>query len=255
MELGLGGFAIEIERVRKILPEHIVIIEDAAHALGAKFLDGTPVGSSGNMTCFSFYANKNLSTVEGGAIALFDEKIADRLRSLRQNGMSVDAWKRFSQPKSILSPEVVELGYKMNYTDLQASIGRVQLRRQPEFHNSRLDIAKTYHENLYKFSSEIKFQSKIIHPSHARHLFLIQLSIENSKLTRDEVLLKLRKRNIGASIHYPPLHLMPFYLGKEEANLPNTVRICSRIMTLPISSSMTLDDAEYVIFHLKKCLE
>ena len=97
-----GGLAVDVVSLRAALPPNIVIIEDAAHALGATYPDGRPVGSSGNAVCFSFYANKNLSTAEGGAIALTDPAQAERLRSLRQHGLPIDAWKRFIQPKSML---------------------------------------------------------------------------------------------------------------------------------------------------------
>jgi len=250
-----GGLAVKIKQISSVIPNNVLIIEDAAHALGSRFSNGNPVGSSGNMTCFSFYANKNLSTGEGGAIALFNEKTADRLRSLRQHGMPSDAWKRFSQPKSILSPELIELGFKMNYTDLHASIGRVQLQRQQEFYSIRLEVAKQYYKSLQNFPLEIKCQSNIIHPNHSRHLFMIQLPIKGISITRDELLLELRKQNIGASIHYPPLHLMPFYARNGQMALPHTDSICNRIMTLPISASMTLEDAEYVIFHLKEYMK
>src|SRR3989454_9151534 len=105
MVVHFGGFAVDVGALRAALPPSVAIVEDAAHALGAKFKDGRPVGSSGNLTCFSFYANKNLSTGEGGAIALSDAKKAERLRSLRQHGMPVDAWRRFSHPKSIIMSE------------------------------------------------------------------------------------------------------------------------------------------------------
>jgi dTDP-4-amino-4,6-dideoxygalactose transaminase len=251
----MGGLAVEVDKIRAILPRDVAIVEDAAHALGAKYLDGRPVGSSGNLTCFSFYANKNLSTGEGGAIAAFDADVADRLRSLRQHGMPADAWKRFSQPKSMILSELTELGYKMNYTDLQACIGRVQLKRQPEFYAVRLAIAKHYFENLNTLTPPIKFQYNVLHHYHARHLFMIQLPSDRMHLTRDEILLGLRARNIGASIHYAPLHTMPLYAFQKQPALPNTENICKTIMTLPISVSMNLDDANYVVEHFKDLMK
>src|SRR5204862_8048425 len=97
-----GGLAADVAALRAALPEKVTLIEDAAHAMGARYLDGRPVGSSGHLTCFSFYPNKNLSTGEGGAIALFDEKTAQRLRSPRQHALPLNAWKRFSHPKDLL---------------------------------------------------------------------------------------------------------------------------------------------------------
>ncbi|MBN1877017.1 MAG: DegT/DnrJ/EryC1/StrS family aminotransferase [Anaerolineae bacterium] len=251
MLVHLGGLAVDVEKIRSVLPDNVAIVEDAAHALGAKFLNGQMVGSSGNLTCFSFYANKNLSTGEGGAIALFDEAMAGHLRSLRQNAMPVDAWKRFSHPRSLLYSQLTELGYKMNYTDLQACIGRVQLKRQPEFYSKRLAIAEYYYEHLQTCEPPLRFQDQITHPYHSRHLFVLQLG--KMKLSRDDFLLALRARNIGASIHYSPLHRMPLY-GVPQPTLPNTEAICERILTLPISASMNLDDAEYVVAQFKELL-
>jgi dTDP-4-amino-4,6-dideoxygalactose transaminase len=249
-----GGLAVDIKAIRSVLPAHVAIIEDAAHALGSRYSDGRPVGSSGNLTNFSFYANKNLSTGEGGAIALFDHEWADRLRSLRQNGTSVDAWQRFANPKSmILTAPNLELGYKMNFTDLQASIGRVQLRRQAEFDQNRLSIARYYHEQISKHLPKIQFQTGCISPNHARHLFVIKLPLEEISQSRNEVILAMRERNIGATVHYAPLHRVPLYETTET--LPSTEHISQRLMTLPISADMTLSDARDVIDALVDVLD
>ncbi|HLG55914.1 MAG TPA: DegT/DnrJ/EryC1/StrS aminotransferase family protein [Vicinamibacterales bacterium] len=250
MVVHMGGLAADVEAIRAALPSHVAIIEDAAHALGALYGDGTPVGSSGNLTCFSFYANKNLSTGEGGAVALFDASRADRLRSLRQHGLSADAWKRFTHPQSALSVKVSELGYKMNYTDLQASIGRVQLRRQHEFATRRLALARRYADALRDSPLPLDFQHKVLDHDHARHLLVVTLPAGRMCLTRNEVLLALRNRNIGASVHYAPLHMMPAYAGSGRLSLPHTEALMDRIMTLPISASMTDADVDYVAGHL-----
>jgi dTDP-4-amino-4,6-dideoxygalactose transaminase len=251
-----GGLAVDVGALRKALPRDVIIIEDAAHALGARFPDGARVGSSGNLTCFSFYANKNLSTGEGGAIALSDERQAARLQSLRQHALPLDAWKRFTQAQSLLlSNPLGELGYKMNYTDLQASIGRVQLARQGTLDRIRLDVARRYVDGLNDVLPRSAFQTDCTHPHHARHLFVVQLP-DRMRLARDAVLLAMRAKNIGASIHYAPLHLMPLYAGGTPPDpLPTTERVAARIMTLPISSSMTLDDADDVLVQLRAALK
>ena len=250
MVVHYGGYAVDVKALRKELPESIVIIEDAAHALGSKYSDGTMVGSSGNMTCFSFYANKNLSTGEGGAIALFDENRADKLKSLRQNGMPADAWKRFSQPQKMLYYTLEELGYKMNYTDLQACIGRIQLRRQPEFNRIRSEIVDCYMKNLSFMGDKIQFQKGIDSPSHSKHL--CPVLIKTSEFSRDDFVLKLRSANIGASIHYAPLHKMPLY--KRSCHLDIVDKISEKIMTVPISASLTLAEAQYITDTIKEIL-
>jgi perosamine synthetase len=241
-----GGLAIDVAALRRVLPAHIPIVEDAAHALGARYPDGRAVGSCGNLTCFSFYANKNLSTGEGGAIAVADDAVAERLRSLRQHGLPSNAWTRYVQPAR--SPEGVspyELGYKMNYTDLQASIGRVQLRRQPEFHARRLELAEFYARQIAARLPGVGHQQGLLDPHHARHLFVIFLSERLAGPPRDGVVRRARAAGVGLSVHYPPLHRMALY-GHEGA-LPLTETMAGRLVTLPIGVAMTDDDAERVV--------
>ncbi len=249
MAVHMGGLAADVAALRAALPAHVAIVEDAAHALGAAYADGAPVGSSGNLTCFSFYANKNLSTGEGGAVALFDARIADRIRSLRQHGLTADAWKRFTHPQAALVPRIEELGYKMNYTDLQAAIGRVQLRRQPELAARRLALVERYLDALVAFDGPLAFQRNVLHQGHARHLLVITLPA-NLPISRNELLTALRRRNIGASIHYQPLHTMPVYQSGGRPSLPHTDALADRILTLPISAAMQPADVDYVVGHL-----
>ena len=246
-----GGYAADVAAISRVLPQRVHIIEDAAHALGGAYPGGRPVGSSGHLVCFSFYPNKNLATAEGGAIALSTAAVADRLRSLRQHGLPIDAWKRFTHSKSLLrSNQLTELGYKMNFTDLQACIARVQLRRQPEFARRRRDIARLYVRRLSRLRPALRFQDEVCAVRHARHLFVVQLPEHRGVPSRDELLLALRARNIGATIHYAPLHQMPLYNGSPRRALPVTEQVYRRILTLPISASMTLADAGYVADHL-----
>lgn len=241
----LGGLAVDVAAIRAVVPAHVAIVEDAAHAFGSRFADGTPVGGSGHLTCFSFYANKNLSTAEGGAVALADAAMAERIRSLRQHALPTDAWKRYIDPRVVGGQPVVEVGYKMNYTDLQAAIGRVQLRRQPEFAARRLSIARLYAEALAALPWPVPVQRGVVDHAHARHLFLVLVPPVAGPATRDEVLAELRRRNIGASIHYAPVHRMPLYAG-SRARVPVTDEVTPRLLTLPISASMTDDDARQV---------
>jgi dTDP-4-amino-4,6-dideoxygalactose transaminase len=240
----MGGLAVDVDALRVALPRHVAIVEDAAHALGARYADGSPVGSSGNLTCFSFYANKNLSTGDGGAVATFDPAIAARLRSLRQHGLSGDAWKRHTHAQNALALRIDELGYKMNYTDLQAAIGRVQLRRQPEFAARRLALAQAYRRALSGSPLPLVFQRGAFEPFHARHLLVVTLPTERIGITRDALLMVLRERNVGASLHYRPLHLMPVYRSGPVARLANTEFLADRVLTLPVGASMTTADVE-----------
>jgi dTDP-4-amino-4,6-dideoxygalactose transaminase len=250
MVVHFGGLAVDVQRLRDELPARVTIVEDAAHALGAHYPNGQPVGSSGNLVCYSFYANKNVSTGEGGAVATFDGAIADHIRSLRQHALPIDAWKRFTHAQSLLlSQQLTELGFKANYTDLQASLGRIQLRRQREMSGRRTEVAQLYLTRLSPLAAQIVPQAGMGGVTHARHLFPVRVTAA-ARLSRDALLLELRKRNIGATIHYAPLHQMPLYHTGTPTALPVTETLGREILTLPISASMTLDDARYVCGHL-----
>ncbi len=241
-----GGYAVDVIKLRRLLPENVIIIEDSAHALGSTYQNGANMGSSGNLTCFSFYANKNVSTAEGGAIALFDTAKAERLRSLRMSGMSSNAWSRYINPNIHSEKEMEELGYKMNYTDLQAAIGRVQLKRFHSMAKVRKTIALEYKKKFEEEGVDIPFQSCALDESHARHLLVGRINKKNIGVSRDYLFTELRSRNIGVSIHYQPLHMQPIYSRSDAINLPVTEHLYSEIMTLPISACMTLDDVNYV---------
>lgn len=241
-----GGLAVDVEDLRRRLPAHVALVEDAAHALGARYSDGRMVGSFGTLTCFSFYANKNLSTGEGGAVACADPSIADRIRSLRLHALPTDAWQRFTNPAVATSgPGLCELGYKMNYTDLQAAIGRVQLRRQDTFAQTRLAISEFYCDELARRMPSIAVQKDVTSARHARHLFPILLPRGVTELQRNQLVAELRRQGVGASVHYAPLHQMPLYAPQDT--LPVTEDVTVRIMTLPISASLSTDDARTVI--------
>jgi len=249
-----GGLAADIQAIKASLPQHVAVIEDAAHALGALYPDGSKMGSSGNPTCFSFYANKNLSMGDGGAIAVQDADLAERLRLLSHQGLTADAWKRFAHPMAALTPAIEFLGYKMNLIDLLACIGRVQLARQGEFQETRQSVAEYYLHALSALNVGILMQSGITDVAHAKHLFVIRLPIKQMDVSRNEFLLELRSKNIGAGIHYSPLHVMPFYQQYAQSPLGNTEQLMHEIMTLPIGASVSLEDARYVVAQIADML-
>ena len=246
MVVHFGGLAADVAALRLALPANVAIVEDAAHAFGSRFADGRRVGMSQRiLTCFSFYANKTLSTGEGGAVAVFDDAVAARLMSLRQHGLAIDAWKRFNFPKMVLNANLTELGYKANYTDLQASIGRVQLARQEEFAKTRAEAAAIYRDGLADLP--LLFQQQCTHPHHSRHMFVVILT-DAARIGRDELLIRLRERNLGATMHYEPLHVMPLYHGTHPpVSLPHTERIAHNILTLPMGACITPEDAREVV--------
>lgn len=250
-----GGLAADMIALSEALPHSVAIVEDAAHAFGATYPDGSLVGSSGNLTCFSFYANKNLSTGDGGAVALNDLALAEKLQIISHQGLQSDAWKRFIHPMAALTPGIAELGYKMNFIDLLASVGRVQLKRQQEFHRRRLALAEYYVEEINALDVGVRFQKDVTQQGHARHLFVVRLPVAGMMTSRNELLLELRARNIGASIHYAPLHTLPLYQQYVRGELPNSAVLAADIVTLPFGVSISDADAEYVVRQFIDCIQ
>lgn len=254
----LGGLAVDIAALRRALPAGVHIVEDAAHALGAQLPDGRPVGGSGEPTCFSFYANKAIATADGGAIAIDDPDKAALLRSLRVHGLEIDTWKRHGSLRDAMAATPLSLlGYKANYTDLQAAIGRVHLQRQPEFAERRRIVAQAYADGLARMG--LRWQKGVTDPAHARHLFVMLLPPDRAA-SRAALLDGLRQQGIGATVHYPPLHLMPLYqpsgpgTAATSRPLPTTEEVSQRIVSLPIGASVAEADAARVLLELQKLL-
>ena len=248
-----GGLGLDVAALRQAVPAPTLVVEDAAHALGATLPDGRAVGASGHLSCFSFYANKVLSTGDGGAVALADADLARRLRSLRLHGQHSDAWQRYANPTSALvPPRIAELGLKANFTDLQAAIGRVQLRRQAEFAATRSRIAALYRRGLAGLN--LTLQAGIDGAGHARHLYTVRLPADRTH-ERDALLAVLRAQGIGASLHYAALHRMPRYAALAQGRiLPHTEAAAASIFTLPIGAAMSLHDACTVVHALRQAL-
>lgn len=222
------------------------VIEDAAHALGTKVGDRA-VGSISASTCLSFYATKNLPLGEGGMITTNDFALAERAQSIRLHGMSRDAWKRYL-PGSSWRYEVAIDGIKANMTDLQAAIGRAQLRHLSAWQQQRQELAQTYDRYL----SDIE---GIVTPAwpdngvHAWHLYVIQLAPE-FPLGRDEFIVRLAQRGIDCSVHFIPLHHQPYFqsvLGSHiTRQFPAADAVFPRIVSLPFFAGMREDQVAYV---------
>jgi len=250
-----GGLPSELEALQRIARDyHLALVEDAAHAVGARY-QGRRIGGHGNLTAFSFYPNKNLTTGEGGMLTTSDDAEAHRLRSLRLHGLSADAWARFHD-KGFHQPEVEEPGYKFNMPDLAAALGLPQLQKQEKFLARREEIARRYDEAFAGLP--VRRQCRPATGSstrHSLHLYALLLDQEQWRVPRDRVIEALRAENIGATVHYRPLHTEPYYQRRYNLPpdaLPNAQRAGACILTLPISPSMTGRDVEDVIRAFRK---
>jgi len=236
---------IEIAKNRKL-----IVIEDAAHALPSNHdgrIIGSPISDVRWATCFSFYATKNMTTAEGGMITGKQDFI-DRARIWSLHGMNKDAWKRYSASGSWYY-EVVAPGYKCNMTDIQASLGIHQLKKLDKFQKRRNEIAKKYNE-AFKSLKEIQFPLVRKGCIHAWHIYAIRLNLETLKINRDEFIEKLKERGVGASVHFIPNHIQPYYRDKygfKPEDFPVAYREYLRLISLPIYPKMSDEDVNYVI--------
>ena len=225
----------------------IKIIEDAAHAFPAS-INGRMIGNIGDITCFSFYANKTITTGEGGMLTTDDEDIFKRVKVMRLHGINRDIWDRFTSDKPSWEYDVIAPGYKYNMPDLNAAIGLAQLEQAEEFKNERLRVAKFYNEQLADCQWIDLPVCKTAFNEHAWHLYPIILN-EKSAVSRNIFIEKMSEAGIGTSVHYKPLHRMTYY--KETYNLkaedfPVSEKIWQGNVSLPIFPELTEEQLTYV---------
>ena len=225
---------------------HLYVIEDAAHALPATY-EGKQIGTIGDLTAFSFYATKNLTTIEGGMLTGSPELI-EKARIWSLHGMSRDAWKRYDSNGSWFY-EVVVPGFKCNMTDIQAAIGLVQLRRLEEMQKQRNEILQHYNE-AFGILDELETPTERPNVQSAWHLYVLRLNLENIKLDRNQFIEEMKARNIGTSVHFIPIHLHPYYRDKyswKPMDFPVAFQEYQRIISLPLNPLLTQQDVQDVI--------
>jgi dTDP-4-amino-4,6-dideoxygalactose transaminase len=223
------------------------VIEDAAHAVGT-WVDGEQVGTISAATCFSFYATKNLPIGEGGMVTTANRQIADRVRRMRLHGMSKDAWRRY-EPGAAWRYEVDVAGLKANMTDIQAAIGRAQLRRLTDWQQRRAEIADRYDQHLFAVPG-IARPARPTRGLHAWHLYVVRVDARRAGVTRDELIAALTERSIGTSVHFIPNHHQPYFqrlLGEDIATaFPTADAVFGRIVSLPLHPGLTDQDVDTV---------
>ena len=251
-----GGQPCEMDEIIKIADQHdLIVIEDAAHALGAEY-KGQKIGTISDHTCFSFYATKNLTTSEGGMITTDDPDLGRRLRELSLHGMNKDAWKRYAR-KGSWYYDVKALGFKYNFTDIQASIGQRQLDKFEEMQARRHKIAERYN-NEFEGLDEIEVPQVKEHVKHAWHLYPIQVEQGLLSIDRNEFIEALSAENIGTSVHFIPVHMHSYYsekYGYKPEDYPVSRRLFKGEISIPLYPKMDDDDVEDVIEGVKKIVE
>lgn len=251
-----GGHPCDMDEILKIAKKHnLIVIEDAAHAVGASY-KGKKIGTIGDFTCFSFYANKNLTTAEGGMITTNNSEWAKKLKTMRLHGISANAWNRYSSEGSWFY-DVLYAGYKYNMNDVLAAIGIQQLKKFERMQKRRNEIAKRYNEG-FKDTPELILPAARTYVEHAWHLYPVRLKDGTLKISRNEFISELKKENIGTSVHFIPVHMHQYYkktFGFKEGELPVAENAYRQIISLPIFPSMTDSDINDVLSAVKKIIK
>jgi dTDP-4-amino-4,6-dideoxygalactose transaminase len=235
--------------------KHIHLIEDAAHAFPSKF-QNQYIGSFGEVACFSFYANKTITTGEGGMLVTNNETIYNRVKVMRLHGINRDIWARFTDNKSSWEYDVIAPGFKYNMPDINAAIGLAQLEKAEYFRINRQRCATFYLNELKEIQS---IDLPICYgpmENHSWHLFPIIIRPE-ATISRNEFIQRMAKEGVGTSVHYKPLHRMTYY--KETYNLnpedfPNTEKIWNGTVSLPVYPDLKEKELKYICQTIKKIL-
>ena len=242
-----AGHPVDLDPIFELARKHgLVVMEDAAHALPAKY-KGVMVGSRNNLAAFSFYATKNLTTIEGGCLT-GDPGLVDKARIIGHHGMNRDAWKRFDKSGSWYY-EVVLPGFKYNMTDVQAAIGLHQLDRLAGFQARRREVVATYSRG---FGDLPMIQLPVERPEveSAWHLYVIRLHLSLLTIDRNTFIDELKARNIGTSVHYLPVHMHPFYrdkYGYKPEDCPVAADAYTRMLSLPLHPGLSPVDVQDVV--------
>lgn len=250
-----GGQPCDLDEIQEIAKIHnLKVLEDAAHSLPATY-KGKKIGTISDVTCFSFYATKTLSTGEGGMICTNDQEIAERCAIMRLHGINRDAWKRYSEAGSWYY-EVVAPGYKYNFTDLQASLGLPQLKKVDTMWEWRKKIASRYLEGFKDFDLlTLPFIKNDRESSW--HLFPVRLNLEMLTKNRAQIIEELKDHNIGVGVHFMPVHQHLYYsetFKLDDKNYPVASSTFPRLMSLPIYPGMTDNSVEKVISIVREIL-
>jgi dTDP-4-amino-4,6-dideoxygalactose transaminase len=235
-----GGLPCDMDAIMDIARRYnLKVIEDAAHSFPSLLDNDRWAGAIGDVGVFSFYATKTITTGEGGMVVCTDEAAARRVAVMRSHGIDRSVWNRYTDTSASWYYEVVEAGYKYNLPDLLAAVGRVQLSRAWSLLSMRREIAGAYDA---AFGGDKRFIIPRSGRGDARHLYPLRLNQEALPIARNDFILKLKERGVGVSVHFIPLHTMPFYKNRyqlRDDDFPETMRSFSGEISLPIWPGMS----------------
>jgi dTDP-4-amino-4,6-dideoxygalactose transaminase len=238
-----GGYPCDMDAIMEIANDHdLKVIEDAAHAPGAEF-KGKKCGAIGDVGCFSFFANKNLVTGEGGMIVTNDDSLTEKIRIIRSHGMTTLTWDRHKGHAH--SYDVIDMGFNYRINDLASALGLVQLGKLEENNKKREKIVEEYRKRL-KAIPDISIPFENHKGKSSYHVFPVLLSED---ISREEFIERLKEKGIQTSIHYPPIHLFTYYrkmFGFKEGWLPKTEFVGEHEVTLPLHPLMNKEEVRYI---------
>ena len=256
MPVHFAGLPADLTSIRAVADKHgIYVVDDAAHALPTLH-DGQLIGTVGaHATAFSFYANKTMTTGEGGMLVTRDEKIATRAKQMRLHGIDRDVFNRFTDTKASWEYDIIAPGFKYNMTDIAASLGICQLRRIEKFHAKRSRLAARYSEALKGLPLTLPSPAQG-NDSHSWHLYIVRV-LADAPVSRNELIEKLKECGVGCSVHYTPLHQMTYwadFLKTGGQNFPNANAIGASCVSIPLFMDMKAKEQDYVIESLHDIL-
>lgn len=241
-----AGYPCNMDKIKKIARKYnLKIIEDAAHALGTRYRK-KHVGCFGDASCFSFYPAKNMTTIEGGMITTDSEKIAKKAGALRNHGLTKTLMQRDKNPKPWIY-DIIEPGYNYRLDEVRASLGISQLQRIDKITKKRVRAAEYYHKYLKNING-IEIVNYPNYEGHVYHLYIIRIKKEFG-ISRDKVHEKLNKMGIRTTVHYKPIHQFSYFrkLKLRNEQFPDTVLAYRECLTLPMFTTMTREQQDYVI--------
>ncbi len=243
-----AGYPCDMQAIGDIVRQHdLYMVEDAAHGPGS-WIGSQHIGTFGDVGCFSFFANKNMTTGEGGMAVTDNPELAQKMLYLRSHGMSRLSWDRHRGRDN--QYDVVSLGYNYRFDDIRAALGRVQLKKLAENNRKRAERTSGYVELLEDFPA-VRIPFRVRDGRFSHHLFPVLL---DGNVDRHALMTKLRERGIETSMHYPPVHLMSIYEELQTQSLPHTETVGLRELTLPLHPLLGVKDIEYVVENVRKCL-
>lgn len=251
----VGGLMMNVDAIRKFAERHnLWVVEDAAHSFPAAWRGGPAEAwqkcgdGTAEVSCFSFYANKTITTGEGGMAVTNNRELADRMRLMSLHGLSQDAWDRYARGGN-WDYQITAPGYKYNLTDIAASIGLHQLDRAEVMRREREGIADFYTAAMQDIE-EFELPARDLNRIHSWHLFPIKLCLNRLSISRNTFIERLKEAGIGCSVHWRPLHMHPYYrqtIGWRADDFPVASETWERLISLPIFPGMRAEELDYVV--------